>query len=348
MENQNNIYQYLELINGYWKKTKWYLPICIGLGILLGGFLYYKKSKEVISYYGESTFMLSSDDMGSGGGIAESLGVMIPGSNKSSNKNILLELLKSHKMIENTLLTRAEVKGDSNLLINHFINLAGYRASWQGNKEWENYTYPKNFEINKNELRDGFLRASAKELSYNYNAKLTDGGIFKVTFFYINQEFTKGFLDNLMKTIIAHYTEKKTEKALNVYKYAKERYDKLYANLNGTQRQLARKQDKSSAFVFREDLTPQFKLSNDIEATSQLLSEATKSLEAAKMSLVQETPFIQVIDDVRLPLSQIEPEKVKYGIIGLLAGIIIPFALIVGFIIAREYMQTQKSLYYKN
>lgn len=348
MENQINIYQYLELVKKYWKKARWYLPICIGLGILLGGFLYYKKSKEVVSYYGESTFMLSSDDMGSGGGIAESLGVMLPGSNRTGNKNILLELLKSHKMIENTLMTKAQVNGDSNLLINHFIELSGYRESWQGNKEWENYEYPQGYQINENELRDGFLRASAKQLSYNYNAKITDGGIFKVSFFFHNQDFTKSFLDNLMKTIIAYYTEKKTAKASNVYKYAKERYDKLYADLNGKQRQLARTQDRSSAFVFREDLTPQFKISSDIEATTELLGEATKSLEAAKMSLVQETPFIQVIDDVRLPLSQIEPEKVKYGIIGLLAGIIIPFVLIVGFIIAREYMQTQKSLYYKN
>ena len=154
-ENSGNIYDLLGLIKPYWKKTRWFIPISLIIGVALGGFLYYKKSQEIINFYGKSTFMLSSDDVAySPGGLGASLGIMIPGSGGGGNKTILLELLKSHRMIEKTMLSSAMVDGKKDLLINHYIELSGYRSAWKGRPDWANYVYPKDYKHDSMEDRD--------------------------------------------------------------------------------------------------------------------------------------------------------------------------------------------------
>lgn len=347
-ESSGNIYEILSKVSPYWKKVRWYIPICLLLGLLLGGYLYYDKSKEAVNYYGKTTFMMSSDDVAGGNGIASSLGVMLPGGTGGGNKAILLELLQSNRMLEKTLLTKAKVNGDTNLLINHFIDLTGYRNSWKGDKNWESYSYPTDYAHDSNETRDGFLRNAAKIIAENYAAKKTDAGIFEISFFYTNKEFAKAFLDNLIITIIDYYTEKKTAKARVIYNYAKQRHDDLYAKLNGKQRSLAKTQDKTSEFVFIEDRVPQMRMNRDIEATSEMFQEASMSLEAARMSLVQETPYVQVIDDVRLPLVKIEPKPLKMGLIGFAIGLLIPLIIIIGVIIAKDFLRKQKEEFQKS
>mgnify|MGYP000109031672 CR=1 FL=1 len=94
-----------------------------------------------------------------------------------------------------------------------------------------------------------------------------------------------------------------------------------------------------------EDRVPQMKMNRDIEATSAMLQEASMSLAAARMSLVQETPFVQVIDDVRLPLVKLESKSLKMGLIGLAAGLLLPLILIIGIIIAKDFLKKQKEEY---
>jgi len=346
IENKGNIYDFLGLIRPYWKKVRWFIPVSLILGIVIGGFLYVKKSKETVNYYGKSTFMLSSDDVGSsGGGLGASLGIMLPGGSGGGNKTILLELLRSHRMIEKTLLTEAVVNNKTDLLVNHYIELAGFRKLWKGDTAWKNYKYPKEYKHDSSEKRDGFLRTAAINISSNYTPFKTDAGIFEISYFYYNEDFTKSFLDNLIVTVIDYYTEKKTAKARIALSYAKKRHDDLYGRMNGQQRSLARMQDQTSEFVFIEDKVPQMKANRDIEATSMMVQEAAKSLAAARMALVQETPFLQVIDDVRMPLIRLEPKKEKFGLIGFAAGFLGSLILIVGVIVGLDFMRKQKAEY---
>lgn len=341
-----NIFGVLDQVKHYWKKIRWYVPVCLALGLVVGGYLYYKKSQETIQYYGKTTFMLSSDDIASGGGLSSALGIMLPGSGDAGgNKVILLELLKSHRMIEQALLSTAEVDGNNDLLINHYIQLAGYRDAWKGDQQWENYSYPIDYMPDSIEIRDAFLRNAAINIATSYTPEKTEAGIFEIEFIHENEEFAKAFLDNLVITIIDYYTEKKTAKARVIFQYAKNRHDELYGRMNGQQRSLARMQDKTSEFVFVEDRVPQMLVSRDIEATSGMLEEASKSLAAARMSLVQETPYIQVIDDVRMPLTPIVPKKEKYGAIGLAGGFVGSLILLVGIFVGLDFLKKQKQAY---
>jgi len=56
---------------------------------------------------------------------------------------------------------------------------------------------------------------------------------------------------------------------------------------------------------------------------STIYSEAVANLESAKMSIVKETPMIQVIDDIRYPLKFNAKPIQKNITIGILLGLII-------------------------
>ena len=115
--------------------------------------------------------------------------------------------------------------------------------------------------------------------------------------------------------------------------------------MNGQQRSLARMQDKTSEFVFVEDRVPQMVVSRDIEATSAMLAESAKNLAAARMSLVKETPYIQVIDDVRMPLKREKSQMNKYGALGLAGGFIGSLALLMGVFLGLDFLKKQKLEY---
>ncbi len=345
-EKQGNIFEILALVGFYWKKLRLWLIVALLVGAALGFFMYRKEASKPVSYYGFSTFMLSSDDVSSGGGgFGAAMGIMLPGSGGNGNKTILLELLKSHAMIERTMLTSALVDGDSDLLINHYIKLAGYREAWKSDPVWKDYKYPKNYKRDIDEVRDGFLRTAAIEIAATYVPAKTDEGIFSITFINSNEAFTKAFMDNIIVTLIDYYTEKKTAKSKIMYEYAKQRYDQLSGKISSQEQSLAKMQDKSSEFVFLEDKVPQLRAQREIGTSSGLLQEAAKSLAAASMSLVQETPFVQVIDDVRLPLAIMEPPKMKKGLIGFAIGFLGIALVAAGLVFGKEYLKKQKEAF---
>ena len=52
--------------------------------------------------------------------------------------------------------------------------------------------------------------------------------------------------------------------------------------------------------------------------------------------------FVQVIDDVRMPLQQIKPANVKFGVIGLIGGLFGSLILIIGIFLGKDFLRKQK------
>ncbi len=73
----------------------------------------------------------------------------------------------------------------------------------------------------------------------------------------------------------------------------------------------------------------------DVQANTAILSELVKNLEIAKMSLLQETPLIQVIDVPILPLEKEKVGKLK----GLLLGGFIAGFLMIFIVTIRNILK---------
>jgi hypothetical protein len=73
---------------------------------------------------------------------------------------------------------------------------------------------------------------------------------------------------------------------------------------------------------------PSLRRQVDVQANTAILTELVKNLEIAKMTLLQETPLIQVIDKPILPLEKDRVGKLKGVILGgIIGGFLTIFAL---------------------
>ena len=75
---------------------------------------------------------------------------------------------------------------------------------------------------------------------------------------------------------------------------------------------------------------PSTKKQIDVQANTAILTQLVTNLEMAKVTLLRETPLIQLIDRPFLPLKQDKPSKSKFIFLGgLLGGFIILFLLVI-------------------
>jgi uncharacterized protein involved in exopolysaccharide biosynthesis len=80
---------------------------------------------------------------------------------------------------------------------------------------------------------------------------------------------------------------------------------------------------------------PSQKRQVDVQSSSAIYGEIVKNLELGKISLRQETPLIQVIDQPVLPL----PVKKVTKIAGFVLGFILGGILIIGFILFKKLLK---------
>jgi len=74
---------------------------------------------------------------------------------------------------------------------------------------------------------------------------------------------------------------------------------------------------------------PSTKKQIDVQANTAILTQLVTNLEMAKVTLLRETPLIQLIDRPTLPLKKDKPGKAKFFLIGgVLAGLLIVLYLV--------------------
>ena len=77
----------------------------------------------------------------------------------------------------------------------------------------------------------------------------------------------------------------------------------------------------------------------DVTANTQLYSEVLKQLALAKITLLRETPLIQVIDVPILPLDKVGMGKASTAILFAMLG----FMLVIVYLLAKHWMKESYS-----
>ncbi|MFA4870241.1 MAG: Wzz/FepE/Etk N-terminal domain-containing protein [Pedobacter sp.] len=334
-------------IQEFWRYllSKWLIIVICGLigGAL--GFAYASSKKPV--YTATTTFVLEDEKSGGGlgnlAGLASMAGVDLGGSGGGifQGDNIL-GLYKSRSILERTLLTQVESKGKKQLLIDWYIDFHHLRKRWADKPELINLKFINDSLLNEkhflkpNRLRDSVLGVIVADLNRNYlvvskpDKKLST---IQVDVKAQDEFFAKSFNDELVKIVNEFYINTKTKKTLQTVKILQHKTDSVRAVMNGA----------IYSAVAIADATPNLNPTRQVqrvapaqraqfsaETNRAILSEMAKSLEMTKMTLLKETPLIQVIDKPIYPLKKETFGKVKgMAIGGFLLGIISVLYLIV-------------------
>lgn len=285
----------------------------------------------------------SSGSLSGALGLASQFGIDLGGGgvgNEFSGDN-LLELMRSRSMIEKTLLTPISINGKKQTLAEFYISFNKLRERWKGKSKLENIHFLQDTDRSKFTLtQDSILGVFHKTLvSKNLYVDKVDKklSIISVRVNSTNELFSKYFAEVLTRVVSDFYIETKTKKGIQNVAILQRQTDSVRRMLNAAISGVAVSMDAApNANPLLQTLrVPSQRRQVDVTANTAILSELVKNLEIAKMSVLQETPLIQIIDTPILPL-----EKDRVGkTVGLIIGGILGGFLAILIIFLKKFFK---------
>jgi uncharacterized protein involved in exopolysaccharide biosynthesis len=324
MEKEEGV-SLIDMINGIKEfiaevKKKW-LFVSLTIIITSGLGLFYALTSEP-QYIAKNTVMLEGPKGGSASGalaLASQFGLAGGSSAAVITEDKLIEIIKSETIIRTTLFKKATIDSTSDILANHFIDLFGYRKKWQKIEELKNFK----FQNSENHLTVQENRVFKMFYGQIINDFLTieksKSGIVSIKTTTPSEEFSLYFNEYVVEAATSFYVDRITAKGRKSLDIVQKRVDSITSSLRDAESTLARWKDASNRMVKAQGMMEEMRLRRSVEIFNTLYLEGVKRLEVSKFTLLDETPFLQIIDRPSLPL-------------GLAKGITTPFrATVTGF-----------------
>lgn len=299
------------------RKSYWYF--IVGILFLLPAHYYYKK--QVITYVADAAFMTNNDSGGSMSGLLQLAGQFgFGGKGGKLGSDMLTELVKSRRMVYQTLMRKVDIDGKEDLLFNHYINLFDLAENTPEKVLAESFyfkrkkirNFSKEESIVAKNIYDGIIQT--------LNVFSQKSGIIYCSFETIDKDFTKAFLEELLKNLADYYTNKSVEQQKDNFELLDSRVDSLERALYNTENALAtwietHRSGLRASTLSAHKIMEQERLKTKAEVLSVMYTEVVKNRELAHMQLLSMTPLIQVIDYPTYPLTEKMPSrKAYYGI----------------------------------
>ncbi|MDB5016985.1 MAG: hypothetical protein JWQ84_1817 [Mucilaginibacter sp.] len=284
-------------------------------------------------YKAVSTFVLQESGHGGGlslsGGyssLASLAGIDIGGGSEKGlfQGDNILELYKSRLMIEKTLLTPVEIDEKKQLLINRYLQSGNMFDAWWKKDNKKNLNFgsdPKKF----SRVQDSVIRDVIKYFNKNIltvtkpDKKLS---VINVEIKYKDEIFAQLFNQTLVQNVNDFYVQTQTRKTSQSVRVLQHQADSVRDILNKSLGKVAASTDANPNPnpILKSLALPAQKKQIDVQANAAIYSEIVKNLEVSKISLRQETPLIQLIDEPILPLEVDRIGKILGALIGLISG----------------------------
>jgi uncharacterized protein involved in exopolysaccharide biosynthesis len=311
--------------------TKWRLIILAGIIGGLIGFTYAYFQKP--TYKAALTFAMEEEKSGGGGlggalGLASQFGIDLgsSGGGAFSGAN-LIELMKSRKLVEKTLLSPIEVDGKAQSLVEYYLAFNEIKKDWDEKPLLKNVSFPIDADRTKFTLQqDSILKNLAAGLIKTdlvISQKDKKVSILSIEMNSTNEQFAKVFCETIAKETSEYYVEIKSKKSKMNVDILQHQADSIRAELNSAITGVAAAADNvfnlNSAMNVRR--TPSARRQVDVQANTAILTQLVGNLELAKVTLRKETPLLQIIDRPSFPLEKEKVGKLKSLVLGgFLAG----------------------------
>jgi uncharacterized protein involved in exopolysaccharide biosynthesis len=339
-----SIKELIQKLGEWWKYllSKWLVIVfcaMIGSGI---GFLYAFFAKP--EYKAVVTFALEDDKQGGGGlsgalGLASSLGIDLgTGAGGAFSGANLIELMKSRRMVQKTLLTIYADKDKDVVLANQLLEITKLDIKLvKKSDSYKNFSFPDNSDQGQlSILQDSVLFLLYEQLFEDNILSVLQKdkkvSIITVEVNSTNELFSKAFAENLVSNVSEFYIETKSKKAKNNVAILQRQADSIRNELNMAITGVAITSDNTFNLnpALNVNRIPSTKKQIDVQANTAILTQLVTNLEMAKVTLLRETPLIQLIDRPTLPLKKDKQGKAKSLLIGgFLAGFLTVLYLIV-------------------
>jgi hypothetical protein len=322
----------------------WLYIILFGItGSLIG--LWYAFSSKAV-YSAVTTFVLEGGENGGNisqyAGLASMVGIDLgSGGGGLFQGDNLLELYKSRKMIEKTLLSPyIDQNSKKTLLINKYIESNKLRIAWQSKPSLARIAF-NDYTEGSSRIKDSVINTIVNDIRSNYlsvgkpDKKLS---IIKVEVKSADESFAKDFNDQIVKNVNDFYVQTKTKKSLQNVNMLQTKVDSVRSVMTGAIYRIASVTDATpnlNPTKQSQRIVPVQQSQFSAETNKAILGELVKNLEFSKMALLRDAPLIQEIDQPIFPLERQKTGKLKSMIIGGIVGVF----LIVAYLLARKFFK---------
>jgi hypothetical protein len=311
--------------------TKWKLIIAIAFigGII--GFTYAYFQKPI--YKASLTFAMEDEKGGGGGlsgalGLASSLGIDLGSSGGGAFAGAnLIELMKSRKLVEKTLLSPITVNGKTQSLADYYLEINEAKKGWEEKPLLKDISFPVNadrskFTLQQDSILNNIFNGIVKT-NLTISQKDKKVSIISIEATSTNEIFAKTFCETIARETSEYYVEIKSKKSRTNVEILQHQVDSIRGELNGAITGVAAAADNvfNLNMAMNVKRAPSAHRQIDVQANTAILTQLVTNLELAKVSLLKETPLIQIIDKPILPLEKEKVGKLKSLILGgFLAG----------------------------
>ena len=343
MENQDYIHQdEISIKEIILTAKKWinflvkrwvFIGIACFVGFAIG---FYVHSSKQLTYKAKLVFVSSEGEDGGGLSKLSSLGSQFGinlggGSSSAFGGENLLELMKSRRLIVQTLFDSVNLKGKDTRLLEYYLLRDSLMDEDLQPVYFSNVTSFEDCNYRQDSLLNIIYEDLTKEaLSVsNVNKDLA----FKVVEFTdIDEQFAKVFVENLTKNVTEFYVETKTSQSKNNILMLQQKADSVERELSKNMVSAAVSRDRSIFSINTRSLVSTTKKQMKAQMLGTIYAEVIKNLELSKTMAAHTEPLIQVIDSPRFPLEKQRSSLIKMLLAGLMGGLFISG----GYLIGRE------------
>ncbi len=305
-------------------KAKWLALLIAGvLGAILG-FLYGKF--KTVHYTAELVFVTAEADKG-GLGKLSALGSQfgfdlgLGSSAGAFGGDNLLELMKSRRLVEQTLFDSLEHEGRRYRLLEYFI----LRDSSSRGKSETPEVNLKGILVREDcDFRaDSLLKVVYKKITkkaLSVVAQDEDLAFKRVRFTDIDPVFAKAFVERLTANVTAFYLETKTKQSRSSIRMLERKADSVERELQKKMVSVAVQKDQNQFMISAQSTVPMVKQQMDVQILTTMFGEIVKNLELSKTMAAINEPLIQIIDVPRFPLEDDGGKALLYFLIGGILG----------------------------
>ena len=326
------------------------------IGLIFSFYFGYKAFVSKPVYDATLTFMVNKNDGGGIGSIGAILGRFGFGDKTASNKDKIVQLNKSRRIIEKAIFEKVTINNNTDFIGNHIINNLDSLGLWAKTAWYKKlYSKPnplKDFHFDSDKIAEfGDTANNALKTVYEYIAGSKEGGSGIMSNGYnedsgilhisvnsydpqLSIELTNAIFDNLSK----FYIEKTVEKQKATYDIVKMKTDSILNLLKKKEVELADFEDRSHGLFSSKSKLKELRLKRDVQKLSLMYGESIKNLEIADFAVKNKTPFVQAIDRPIAPLEGEKSSTIKSFIIGGILGLFLGLIFVILRKIYRDAM----------
>lgn len=311
------------------------VALFVSVSLLISIYNYWSAPKK---YSATLTFMVNENEGGGGlagaASILSSLGMQAP---MEDNLDKILALSKSFRIIQDALLTKTNVEGNSDYLANHIIKIYNFHdKNWKGISELRNFTFSNLAKDSFNLIERKAIKSlynfvigteSKEGLMVNSQSRLTSIMTMRVTS--ISDDLSVSLAKVIFQRLSDFYIEKTVEREAETYKLVKRKVDSLKSVLIGADYRQAKFEDSNRGLLMETVKVPTKQLSRDVGRLTIMYGEAVKNLELSDFALKNKRPYVQVIDMPFTPNTAITKSLRMALITGIGLGILVGAVFII-------------------